>query len=45
MYLFPLAVVIDYNKRGGLEKHPFIILQFLKPEVQNKSHWDKTRCV
>ena len=45
MYLFPMAVVTNDNQCGGLKQHPFIILQFLKPKVQNESHWDKTRCV
>lgn len=43
LYFFPSAFVINYSKLGGYKQCSFIILQFLKPEVQNEAHWDKTR--
>lgn len=38
VYSFAIDVVTNYCKLTGLQPK-FIVLQFLKPEVQNGSHW------
>jgi len=39
----PVAAVTNYHKLSGLNQHKFIILQFWKPEVQNRSNWVKIK--
>lgn len=40
---FAVAVGINYYRFSGLKQHKFILLEFYKPEVQNKFHLLKVK--
>lgn len=41
---FSITAITDYHKFGDLRKlHKFIISQFSRLEVQQKSHWTKIK--
>ena len=42
---FPVIAVTNYHKRSGLKQHKFVILKFLRPEVQMSFTELKSRCL
>ena len=43
LYWFPTAAVTNYRELSDLKQYKFIILQFLRSEVQHKFHFAKIR--